>query len=131
MSMPPRSVRRVDPALFKESVSCRSCHQQAFDQWSYTGHARSWETLVAKGKERNPECISCHTSPFDSGTDLGKNSGVGCATCHGDSTLHSLDPSTLTGLVRRPAAQTCKTCHDVLNSPHFSYAVYMKKVRHK
>lgn len=122
--------RQLDQALFKETTGCQSCHAREYDQWRRTPHSRSWQTLLDKHKSTNPDCISCHTTPVTAGLDLLGESGVGCATCHGNTTLHSLDPAKRTGLIRRPSERTCRSCHDIPNSPKFAYTSYLTKVRH-
>jgi hypothetical protein len=121
----------VDPALFKQAKGCNDCHRQQHDQWLQSRHSHAWETLVAKGADRNPDCVRCHTTPPELALEVGQASaGVGCQTCHGDATLHSLDSKQATGLIRKPNEKLCRTCHDTDSDPNFSFARAIRKVRH-
>ena len=39
---------------------CRTCHQDAYDVWVKSPHARALDALTAKDKN-DPRCLSCHT----------------------------------------------------------------------
>lgn len=97
-------------ADFIGSESCRSCHQQAYEQWSKSAHAKS---RLSASDRQNPYCLSCHARDADSGGEF----GVSCETCHGAGehywpsyVMRDSELSRAVGLVI-PDAASCETCH--------------------
>ena len=91
----------------------------------------SFETLEKGHQSTNPACLKCHTTcylglPQDGSVDVesGRRS-VQCESCHGMGTDHARDGSY--GAVTMAA---CVVCHNEENSPEFSYATYLPKVKH-
>lgn len=117
--------------LLVESASgCAKCHPTESTQWAATKHALAFKTLKEKGEHRRLDCIGCHTTPADVFSLGDSISGVGCATCHGDGSRHSVSPRTPNLVVRRPGEQVCKSCHTEEASPRFDLARYLPHVRH-
>ncbi|MFH1268901.1 MAG: multiheme c-type cytochrome [Planctomycetota bacterium] len=87
---------------FVGSEECKSCHEESYQAWKKSGHAKAWETLVELNPPRNfdPECIRCHVVgwhpqnqfPYESGFLSEEQTphlvDVGCETCHGPGEAH-------------------------------------------
>ncbi|MGC4006798.1 MAG: multiheme c-type cytochrome [Pirellulales bacterium] len=106
-------------------------------------------------RDHDPECISCHVTgwdpqryyPYTTGflneTDTPNMVGNGCENCHGPGKKHAdaesqanrVDAKLLTALrneMKAPRdASGCMTCHDVDNSPDFSFEKYWPQIEHK
>lgn len=66
---------------------CRECHQEEFQAWSGTIHAQAsfdpiFQTYLQQVAEPG-ECLSCHTTGYDSNTGQFVLAGVTCEACHG------------------------------------------------
>ncbi|MCB9691846.1 MAG: redoxin domain-containing protein [Alphaproteobacteria bacterium] len=96
--------------------SCVGCHQQESEGWALTHHSVAWRTLTTRGKDTDPECVSCHVTgagkPGGWSTDRPDLTGVGCEACHGPSGPHDG--------VRDEPKDACATCHDAKHSIRFS-----------
>ena len=87
---------------FVGSEECKSCHEESYDVWKKSGHAKAWKTLLELDPPRNfdPECISCHVVgwhpqnyfPYETGflkeDETPKLVDVGCESCHGPGEAH-------------------------------------------
>ncbi|MCP4213532.1 MAG: cytochrome C554, partial [bacterium] len=126
---------------------CKMCHKGAkkgevFEKWQKGLHAGAFEKLKAKGEEKNPKCLECHTTAFDKGgykvgdANASKFEGVQCESCHGPgsaykkmSVMKDQKQSIANGMVV-PTEEVCKKCHNK-NSPTFKgfdYKEYLKKI---
>ena len=116
--------------------NCARCHVDAAKNYARSSHAQAFNTLMAKGQERNPECVSCHVVGFDwvNGYDQVADPGVPgreslknvqCEACHGYGTEHDRGGTWLA-----EARDSCELCHDQANSPDFSYETYWAKIAH-
>ncbi len=130
--------------------ACRRCHPSEHQQWRSTLHSHAWETLVQKKQAHNPECQTCHTTLFgqpNGFVTLKENPdmvNVQCLACHRpkspDLTVHSnrlrrggSANGNTTGTVKdflEITKETCVTCHNEDNSPHFDYESFLAKVKH-
>ncbi len=119
--------------------ACVDCHTSAQGHWARTPHARAWATLVARGEERNPECLTCHTTGFGAPGGFADPDkalhllGVQCEACHGPMELHAIQarsPGFKPDPGRPVREATCRTCHDPINSPRFDYSTYAPRVDH-
>lgn len=129
------SIRNGETAnQFAGSARCQTCHEADFAVWQSSGHADAWETLVHDGAHVDPYCQQCHTTLYGryDGFERLSNSApsrvnVGCESCHGPSSGHSVDPE-----IETPwqAANVCVECHDHENSPQFQYNSYWKRIVH-
>jgi hypothetical protein len=77
------------------SGECKKCHENEFNVWTQTKHAKSWETLhkspnfkaivTAVGGDANPRrnttCTQCHYTKV--GTAATASFSVTCESCHG------------------------------------------------
>ena len=50
----------LNPNGYTGNDACAVCHEQEAATWSFTSHARAYDTLVTHGADRNGECVSCH-----------------------------------------------------------------------
>jgi len=116
--------------------NCARCHVDEAKNYAKSSHAQAFNTLMAKGQERNPDSVSCHVVGFDwvNGYDQvadpkvpGRESlkNVQCEACHGYGTEHDRGGSWLAA-----ARDSCELCHDQANSPDFVYETYWSKIAH-
>jgi hypothetical protein len=111
--------------------SCAPCHQQAYDVWKSSKHARAWETIRAKNSHVDPYCQKCHTEGYGlpgGFVSIGRSASmvnVNCQDCHGPSAAHAetcqkKDPHAVATPYAGQAKQRCVNCHDPENDPNFS-----------
>lgn len=116
--------------------TCARCHSDAARSYAQTAHAQAFQTLVAKGQDRNPDCVSCHVVGFDyvngydavsdpnvPGREALKN--VQCEACHGYGSEHDRNSQWAA-----QARESCTVCHDQANSPDFDYETYWARIAH-
>jgi len=93
--------------------TCRRCHAGRYAHWRRTPHARAYETLRAKGKELDTDCLACHTVAFECSKgkpdrrSIERFPGVQCESCHGPGSAHAASEG------RTPVEQglVCAKCH--------------------
>jgi hypothetical protein len=121
---------RTTSSPFHGRAACEQCHQSIARQWAATPHSRAYATLVAAGRQRDPQCLACHTTGFgadggfiapDAVPDL---ADVQCESCHGAGGSHRDAATRTTGKPR----DACSKCHDPMNSPHFHLEQYLPRV---
>jgi len=75
------------PGDYQSPQHCRECHAEQFQAWSGTTHAdASFDPIFQVYMERvgEPgECLSCHTTGYNSFTGQFVLAGVTCEACHG------------------------------------------------
>jgi hypothetical protein len=106
-------------AKYAWAEACKSCHQDIYDAWEKTKHARAISRLSHGDQEK--ECINCHvTGGPGKIEENGKfvNANIQCESCHGPGAAHVADPAVRTGLSRKPKQQVCDACHNS-KSPHY------------
>lgn len=116
---------------FASSGRCASCHQKEMAKWSFSKHARAWETLILEKQTQNPECITCHSTGFGQKGGFGEPSianirkfkGVQCETCHGPMRGHPENKAIHSQPIQE---DTCMICHDEANSPNFEWEKYLR-----
>ncbi len=122
------------PPEIQSSASCGSCHPGALQQWSSGPHARAQASLVRAGRDREDDCLPCHTSSFAQAggfTTLEKTpaqAAVNCQDCH----RRTAADCQKKGLHSEPVSQDrCATCHTPLADPGFNdaFAKKLAKVR--
>lgn len=123
-----------EEAEFVGSEACRRCHSLSSHRFGKGEHAHGFDSLVEKGHDYDPECVSCHTVGF------GYNSGfispdatpelkhIGCEDCHGPGAKHVEKPTEAD--YGEVAKTTCEACHNPENSPGFVYDEKIEKIRH-
>ncbi len=127
------NVMPVEEGSYVGLSRCAECHQPFLESWKKTDHANAFISLLRKGKEKDPECLSCHTVGF------GKKDGfinmeitphlanVQCEACHGPGNEHIQDYSEPMIPITK---DTCMKCHTSQNSPDFNYREYLKRIKH-
>jgi hypothetical protein len=122
-AQPPATPKPESP--YAGAAACKSCHSAVYEQWSKTGHQRSFERLMAEDRLK-PDCLGCHvTGPADvvaSQLDKPSNPGVQCESCHGPARAHAeqaaATPPATKGMTLKPGEAVCVRCHNS-KSPHF------------
>lgn len=128
---------------FASSGTCAQCHSKELAKWSYSKHARAWESLLQYNTKhntenapnyveatKNPECVACHTTGFGqvggfgeiSTSNIRKFKAVQCESCHGPMRGHPQDTSVHS---IRIAPESCMGCHNEANSPEFDFRTYL------
>ncbi len=93
--------------------TCRRCHGRRYAHWKHTPHARAYETLRAKGKELDTECLACHTVAFECSNgkpdrrSMEQFPGVQCESCHGPGSAHAASE----GRTPVEPGLVCAKCH--------------------
>jgi hypothetical protein len=126
---------RTDPTAAAAGASsyagartCAACHTPQYLWWQRTPHARAFETLVARGRQLDLDCIGCHVTGYEEpgGSTIGhldELKGVGCESCHGPGSAHVANPQQPGRAIRRAVPEaTCIGCHDPAHSDVFEYA---------
>lgn len=120
--------------MYAGNGSCKTCHPSEYASWKKTKHSHAYHTLVEKGHEKDPDCLTCHTVGFGFQTGFISEpqtptlADVGCENCHGVGGNHVKNPQPGYGKVTQV---TCLTCHTSENSPNFDYDVYFPKILHE
>ncbi|MCY2926966.1 MAG: multiheme c-type cytochrome [Planctomycetota bacterium] len=122
------------PVAVESSASCGACHAATFTQWSNGPHARAYASLARVGRERDADCLPCHTGSFarpggftapEKTPAMGH---VGCQDCH----RRTAADCGKKGPAAEPVSQdVCATCHTPLADRGFNDAFAKKfaKVR--
>ncbi|NBW96962.1 MAG: hypothetical protein EBR28_09585 [Planctomycetia bacterium] len=96
-------IRHPTGRRFAGSAACADCHQEAYDVWKESSHAKALTTLEQQAPRRDgdPECLSCHVvgwapqryEPFEGGfasmTTTPHLAHQGCENCHGPAAAHA------------------------------------------
>jgi 2',3'-cyclic-nucleotide 2'-phosphodiesterase (5'-nucleotidase family) len=120
---------------YASNAACNLCHKEAQKHFLTTAHATAMDTLVNKGRDRDPECLRCHSTGFDRpggtrnmATAASFFAGVGCESCHGPSAAH-VRANNKTGTRRQVPESVCLECHTEKQSAvPLDYAAAMKEV---
>ncbi len=120
--------------MYAGNASCKTCHASEYASWKKTKHSHAYHTLVEKGHETDPDCLTCHTVGFGFQTGFISEpqtptlADVGCENCHGVGGNHAKNPQPGYGKVTKA---NCLTCHTTENSPIFDYDIYFPKILHE
>ncbi|HVU50460.1 MAG TPA: multiheme c-type cytochrome, partial [Polyangia bacterium] len=103
---------------YGSTSACGYCHEKVVTQWKTTDHAHAFATLVRAKRDRDPECLGCHTIGFlqpggtrDFVMARSQFADVGCEGCHGPSAAHVRAIDKHQGTVRKVDPVTCLGCH--------------------
>jgi peroxiredoxin len=142
----PRKDLLPTAAGYVGSAACQSCHGDEHAAWLTQPHAKALDTLAAKGKANDPDCLRCHTTGFGKpgGFQAGAGAqpalaGVGCESCHGPGGEHATQTARKQGTILKLSdkcgscaiLQICGTCHDDANDPGFEFEVIDKILRQR
>lgn len=124
--------KSLEGRKFVGSKACQSCHESAYSIWERTSHSKAYDTLIKKGKPKDPECLACHTvgffyeSGFVKDTETPDLVGVGCESCHGAGSEHIEEHEPMD----EAGESSCKRCHTKEKSPNFKFDKYYPKILH-
>lgn len=113
-----------DGMAYTSSAACGACHEPQLAAWKASRHARAYETLLRVGREGDPDCLSCHTTGFESkaGFDSIRKTpelaNVNCQDCHRFSMKEHDAPGFVAPRIE-PAA--CTRCHTQTTDPRFDF----------
>jgi hypothetical protein len=113
--------------------SCITCHEEAYEHWKTTPHARAYQSLVDKNRQYDVACIGCHVVGYEkpggacSIADVKGRTDVQCESCHGPGSIHAEEGTKASMSPKVPEA-VCKRCHDPENSPHFNDRTYRPQI---
>ena len=116
-------------ADFTGPESCKACHQQAYDAWKQSKHARAVDSLSPQ-QQKDARCVSCH-APNWSDQNV---SNVSCETCHGGGQFYAspyvMKDAELVRLVglQDPSEKSCRSCHDA-SSPSLRPFDFVEKLK--
>lgn len=126
-----------DPDCGKEFVgiaACRECHPERYRGWLETPHAKAYQSLVAKGRQFDGECVVCHAVAFECEKEvidwkaLEGFLNVQCEACHGPGSLHTASKGK-EGLALGPGLRAaCLRCHTPERSAEFDFASWASRV---
>lgn len=115
--------------------ACVACHAAASASWKASKHAVAMQTLKAKEKHEDPECVACHAvgakekGGFVSLTASPHLADVQCEVCHGPRKDHVANP-TIKPKLAVAARDACASCHNAQHSPAFVKDAYWKQIAH-
>ncbi len=105
--------------------ACFGCHRQITDAWKKTRHATAYDSLEAKGRQFDLDCLACHVTAVETGNEpyaltLAEDlMQVGCEVCHGPGAAHARNPAIAPAPVDE---KTCRRCHTPEQDDNFDYA---------
>jgi predicted CXXCH cytochrome family protein len=90
---------------------CQTCHPAFQEAWSAGAHGQAASDpafLDAWAQaDKDPRCLTCHTTGFDLATGMYEAQGVTCSACHDTSTTnHPAEPMASDG-----SPNLCGSCH--------------------
>ncbi len=113
---------------YSSTTACAGCHADEDKQWRETSHAFALATLESKGRDKDPDCLPCHTTAFlrpggtrSLATTMKYFPEVGCESCHGPSAAH-VQVARKTGTQRAVPETMCRICHPRESTSDFDYA---------
>jgi nitrate/TMAO reductase-like tetraheme cytochrome c subunit len=114
-----------DGMVYTSSAACGACHEPQLAAYKASRHADAYATLQRVGRDGDPECLSCHTTGFEStsGFDsIGRTPELGnvnCQDCH----RFSMSEHDAEGFAApKIEAAACTRCHTPTTDPAFDFA---------
>jgi len=123
------------PPRYEPAEACKECHEDEYAHWRTTAHAHALESVRRAGRQRDPECLLCHTMGLgrEGGfVSIEKTSGLGrvtCQACHPVAADHD-DKGVKPAPRLRISSRLCASCHGPVRSPEFDYYRYKPKILH-
>ncbi len=138
------------PNAFTGVGLCSMCHRgeanhMVFEKWLASKHAGAFKSLdPAKGEDKNPECLGCHTTGFRAGgyepgaATASRFEGVQCEACHGAGSAYKAVAVMKNRTLARengmivPTEETCRTCHQKASPTFkgFDFSQAVKMIDH-
>jgi len=129
-----KAPRRKSEIAYVGDAACIECHEDSCKTLDSTPHEHAWSSIKATNDHHDPECVMCHvtgwgdSSGFISEAQTPKFINVTCEACHGPGARHSkIQDRTVNGELGK---RFCLKCHDIDNSPQFSFDKYWPKIAH-
>ncbi len=121
----------LDSEGYSGNDFCAVCHEEEAATWEFTSHAVAFDSLVTRGVDRDPDCVSCHVVGFEKPGGYWLTlrqtylENVGCEACHGAGGGHLKSAPAETSYER-----VCKGCHDSKHSLGFDYESFAARISH-
>ena len=117
----------ADAGIYLGSRSCLHCHSEISHEWEESRHGKAIESLVAKKKENDTDCLPCHVTGMNKNIIGGFVSmyenpgmaGVQCEACHGPGARHAQGWGKIK--LQKITENTCRQCHTAETDPEFDY----------
>ena len=132
---------RVGDISMPSIAACGGCHQQVYEEWAASLHARAWTNANVRTATEDfgkKSCRPCHSprSVFETGfdrapayRDVNQDDGVHCLSCHGLADGGVAAARTLADAPCKPrreprllSAQHCYPCHEPTHAAFTEYA---------
>ena len=115
---------------YSDSRSCRQCHQQVYDDWKRSPHAKALTSTFPRMMDpgdKEASCLPCHTPQpvLETGLELPplarderREEGVSCITCHQAKEGMASSQTGLRGAcrpvheARLAQPELCQSCHN-------------------
>jgi len=110
--------------------ACSKCHQERYERWKASAHARAYQGLVAKQQQFDRDCIGCHSLAYDRDggfsdlKDMSFYANVQCESCHGPGLMHVNSKGDPKKIVKTRNPEICLECHIPEKSPDFVFMDY-------
>jgi predicted CXXCH cytochrome family protein len=103
--------QEATPPAPPETPACTECHLDITDAWSHSPHAHAFDDPAFQewweGHGETGECLSCHTTGYQSTTRSFLVEGIACEACHGSS--QSDHPPAVVPV--KADTEYCGSCH--------------------
>ncbi len=132
-----QKLKSLENTQFVGAAACQGCHAQSHKIWSESHHASALATLQEVGKDKDPECVSCHVLGLnDDGGYVDQQAtpqfaNVQCENCHGPMKKHLANPTQPLGEELARPKGVCVSCHEPPHTSDFNYQNYWEKIKHK
>lgn len=128
----------LDAKGYSGQERCAVCHRSEHVQWSLTRHADAFLSLVRKGSEDDPACVSCHVTGFSKPggyVDRRHSSrlqDVQCEACHGPghASCAAFPGATPQKKTAAEWKRLCRECHTDDESLNFVFPKRFARVLH-
>lgn len=123
------------PLRYEPAEACKACHEDEYAHWRTTAHAHALGSVRRAGRQRDPECLLCHTMGLgrEGGfVSMEKTPGLGrvtCQACHPVTSDHE-EKGVKPEPRMRISSRLCSSCHGPVESPDFDYYRYKPKILH-
>ena len=131
------SKKRPTAGPWVTSRQCRSCHNQQYKDWSQSGHAHAYASLMTEKRHFDHQCWSCHVTAAgqpggpQTPTEVGPLRNVQCEACHGPGEKH-LEKPVAGNIALAPSEKVCLQCHtEEQTEGAFDFDTYLAKIDHK
>ena len=113
---------------------CSSCHPGRYRQWQTTAHARALDTLVARNKQYDEECLACHVLAYECEEGQLEIAGeeqfahVQCESCHGPGDTHAATGGEQKTRPMGQPGRICLGCHTPERSDDIDFSTMPKRI---